>query len=82
MGVGIWWGVGRALSGQFSLILLTNQLVIERSFEYNRGMGLGDQDTAMDAALDALNDALTNLISTVESGALEQLDAAEKVGVW
>jgi ATP-dependent DNA helicase RecQ len=33
-------------------------------------------------ALDTLHDALGNLISTVESGALEQLKAEQKVAVW
>ena len=46
-------------------------------------MELGDStNTAMDAALDALNEALTDLITTVESGALERLKAEEKVAVW
>ena len=71
------------VSGQFSLILLTKQLVIERTFEYNGGMELGDStSTAMDAALDALNEALDTLITTVESGGLDHLKAAEKVAVW
>ena len=60
------WGFGGGLAwvvtGQFFLILLTKQLVIERRFEYNRGMELGDStSTAMDAALDALNEALDTL---------------------
>jgi hypothetical protein len=63
--------------------LLTNQLVIERAFEYNGGMELGDStSTAMDAALDALNEALTDLITAVESGGLDHLNSAEKVAVW
>ena len=71
------------VTGQFFLVLLTNQLVIERAFEYNGGMELGDStSTAMDAALDALNEALDTLITTVESGALERLKAEEKVAVW
>src|SRR3954447_1988982 len=45
-------------------------------------MELGDHDTAMDAALDALNTALDTLISTVESSALDHLNAAGKVAVW
>src|SRR6187200_1263005 len=46
-------------------------------------MELGDStNTAMDAALDALDTALTDVISTVESGGLEQLNAAGKVAVW
>jgi hypothetical protein len=46
-------------------------------------MELGDStNTAMDAALDAFDTALTDVISTVESGGLEQLNAAGKVAVW
>ena len=70
------------VTGQFFLILLTNQLAIERSFEYNGGMGLGDHDTAIDAALDALNEALDNLITAVETGGLDHLTAVDKVAVW
>jgi len=40
------------------------------------------QRTPLDAALDALNEALTDLIATVDNGALEQLKAEEKVAVW
>jgi hypothetical protein len=64
---------------------LTKALVIERVFEYNRGMELGDstneqRDSAYPgAALDALHTALNDVISTVESGGLEQLKAA---GRW
>jgi hypothetical protein len=36
------------------------------------------QRTPLDAALDALNEALTDLIATVDNGALEQLKAEEK----
>ena len=71
------------VTGQFFLIFLTNQLVIERSFEYNGGMGLGDStSTAIDAALDALNEALDNLITAVETGGLDHLTAVDKVAVW
>jgi hypothetical protein len=52
-------------------------------------MQLGDQPTAerhqrtaMDVALDAFDAVLAELISEVESGALDQLDPAEKVAVW
>ena len=88
MGVGVLVGAwvrrsGAGLSDLFSLVLLRKTLLIERTFEYNRGMELGDStSTAMDAALDALNEALTDLITTVESGALERLKAEEKVAVW
>ena len=58
-GEGFGGGLAWVVTGQFFLILLTNQLVIERTFEYNGGMELGDHDSATDAALDALNEALT-----------------------
>jgi hypothetical protein len=52
-------------------------------------MELGDQATArrdqrapIDLALDVFDTALNGLIAAVESGALDQLDAAEKVAVW
>ena len=45
-------------------------------------MELGDHTTAMDAALDALDTVLTDLINTMETGGLDQLNAAEKVAVW
>lgn len=71
------------------LILLGKILVIEHRFEYTVGMELGDQSTAddterspMDTALDTLQNALTDLITTVETGALNHLEASEKVAVW
>jgi hypothetical protein len=36
----------------------------------------------MDAALDTLDTVLTDLINTVETGGLDQLNVAEKVAVW
>jgi hypothetical protein len=36
----------------------------------------------LDVALDRLNDAYAELLDTVESGGLDQLEAAEKVGWW
>ena len=68
---------------------MTKLLVIERVFEYNGSMEFGDpaadqcdQRTPLDAALDTLHDALGDLITAVESGVLDQLDAAKKVAVW
>ena len=65
------------------------QLVIERIFEYNRGMQLGDLEVAepaerspLDEALDHLDSSVTELISTMETGALDQLSVEEKVAVW
>ncbi|MFL6047851.1 MAG: DUF222 domain-containing protein [Propionibacteriaceae bacterium] len=45
-------------------------------------MQLGDHATAMDVALDRFDTALNGLISAVESEALDQLEAADKVAVW
>jgi Domain of unknown function (DUF222) len=62
-----------------------NGLVIERRFEYNQGMVLGAQPAErrpIEIALDTFHDGLIELITTVESGGLDQLDAAEKVAVW
>jgi Domain of unknown function (DUF222) len=71
------------------LIMLRKRLAIEHSFEYNEDMQLGDQAaasreqrTAMEVALDTFDTALNGLISAVESGGLDQLEAAEKVAVW
>ena len=36
----------------------------------------------LDVALDAFDTALTDVIETIETGGLEQLDAAAKVAVW
>jgi hypothetical protein len=58
-------------------------------FEYDRGMQLGDttageraQRSRLDEALDTLDTALTDLITTMESGGLDQLSDAAKVAVW
>jgi Domain of unknown function (DUF222) len=68
---------------------LGKQLVIERIFEYNGGMELGDPTATtreprsrLDAALDTFDAALTELITSVETGGLDQLTAEEKVAVW
>jgi hypothetical protein len=52
-------------------------------------MELGDPTTderaersALDVALDTLDNALNGLLDTVESGGLEQLNAAEKISFW
>src|SRR5687767_9758518 len=52
-------------------------------------MELGDPTTderaersALDVALDSLDNALNGLLDTVESGGLEQLNAAEKISFW
>ena len=52
-------------------------------------MELGDPITderaersALDVALDTLDNALNGLLDTVESGGLEQLNAAEKISFW
>jgi hypothetical protein len=52
-------------------------------------MQLGDPDTAegaersrLDAVLDKLNDVYAELLDTIETGGLEQLNAAEKISFW
>jgi len=52
--------------------IVGKQLVVERIFEYNGGMELGDptattrdQRSRLDAALDTFNAALTELITTL-----------------
>ena len=52
-------------------------------------MELGDPTTderaersALDVALDTLDNALNGLLDTVQSGGLEQLNAAEKISFW
>jgi hypothetical protein len=52
-------------------------------------MELGDPDgggraerSRLDVALDALDAALNGLIDTIETGGLDQLNAAEKVSFW
>jgi hypothetical protein len=74
---------------QISLILLRKQLVLERIFEYNGSMELGDptattrdQRSPADEILDNLNNNLTELLTAIESGALDHLEAAEKIAVW
>ena len=41
-----------------------------------------DQRSTLDVALDTLATALTDVIEKVETGGLEQLDAAAKVALW
>ena len=76
-------------SALFFLILLGKQLGVERIFEYNRSMQLGDPTATtrdprsrLDEALDQFDAALTDLIGTFETGELDQLSAEEKVAVW
>jgi Domain of unknown function (DUF222) len=71
------------------LYFLEKQLAIEHIFEYNRSMQLGDstattheQRSRLDKALDHFDSAITELITTVETGELDQLEGAEKVAVW
>jgi hypothetical protein len=76
-----------------AIVLVVNDhgkemLVIEHTFQYHRGMELGDhsverdQRSAMDEALDRFDSALTDVITTIESGGLDQLATEEKVAVW
>ena len=90
-GLAQWVGLGGQLQVLISvfLILLGKQLVIEHIFEYNRGMQLGDPTATtreprsrLDEALDTFDDSLAELITTVETGGLDQLSAEEKVAVW
>src|SRR4051794_8384811 len=81
-------GRGNSLELIF-LIWLSKPLAIEYRFEYNRRMQLGDQTTAlreqrtaMEVALDTFDTAINGLISAVEFGGLDQLEAGEKVAVW
>lgn len=41
-----------------------------------------EQRSRLDKALDHFDSALTELITTVETGELDQLEGAEKVAVW
>jgi hypothetical protein len=68
---------------------LIKQLVVERIFEYNRSMQLGDPlattrdpRSRLDAAFDTFENSLAELITTVETGGLDHLSAEEKVAVW
>src|SRR4051812_7577849 len=79
------WAVGCRFS-LFFLILLGKQLVVERIFEYNRCMQLGEppattrqQRSPADEILDNLNNNLTELLTAIDSGALDHLEAAEKI---
>ena len=67
-----WVGLGGrlAVSISFFLILLGKQLVVERIFEYNRGMELGDPTATtreprsrLDEALDTFEHSLAELIT-------------------
>ena len=93
MGAGVWlwlvWTVGCRFGSLFFVILLGKQLVIEHVFEYSGGMELGDQTAGvraersrLDVILDKLNDDFAELLDTVETGGLDQLNAAEKISWW
>jgi hypothetical protein len=95
-GNGVWRGSGRGwlgLSGaDFDSIFsyfVGKQLVVERIFEYNGGLELGDPTATtrgprrrLDAALDTFDAAITDLIGAVDTGGLDHLTAEEKVAVW
>ena len=76
------------MAGSFSFNLLGKMIVIERIFEYNRIMELGDRTadcadrSPLDAALDEAQQALSKMIDILEVGGLDQLDAAQKVAFW
>jgi hypothetical protein len=64
-------------------------LVIERRFEYNCCMQLGDHTRhdrddrlPVDGILDKLNDNLAELATAIETGGLDRLETEEKVAVW
>ena len=82
---GLVWAVGCKFLISVFLVLLGKQLVIEHIFEYNGGMELGEPPATLgsrlDEALDTFDAAPTDLISTVDSGGLDQLSAEEKLGV-
>jgi hypothetical protein len=65
------------------------QLVVERIFEYNTSMQLGDslatprdQRSRLDEALDTFENSIAELITTFETGGLDHLSAEEKIAVW
>jgi Domain of unknown function (DUF222) len=65
------------------------RLAVERIFEYNRSMELGDPTATthaphsrLDAALDTFENSLAELIGAVDTGGLDELSAEEKVAVW
>ena len=69
----------------FFVILLVKQLVVERIFEYNRDMQLGDSlattrepRSRLDEALDTFENSLTELITSVETGGLDHLSAERR----
>jgi hypothetical protein len=73
----------------FFVVLLGKQLVLERTFEYNGGMELGDPTATtreprsrLDEALDTFENSIAELITTFETGGLDHLSAEEKVAVW
>jgi len=86
-----WVGLGGQLAGFNPVFpyIVGKQLVVERIFEYNGGMQLGDplattrdQRSRLHEALDHFDSAVTGLIGTIENGGLDQLDGAEKIALW
>ena len=77
-----------AVSPQISLILLTNNLSRTRlRIRWRhaiRGPNSNDARTTrrLDVALDTFESSLAELISTFETGGLDQLYATEKVAEW
>jgi Domain of unknown function (DUF222) len=71
------------------LNLLRKRLVIEHIFEYNGGVQLGDHNmveraerSPLNVVLDRLGNVYAELLDTLESGGLDQLNAAEKISFW
>ena len=84
--------VGRSAAGfnlSFSLYCWENSLLSNASSNTieacNSGTHLAttrDQRSRLDEALDTFENSLAELITTVETGGLDQLSAEEKVAVW
>ena len=69
--------------------LIEKNTVIEHSFEYYRCMELGDSTAAepdrrsvVNGILDKLNDDLAELVTAVESGGFDHLQADQQVALW
>ena len=68
--------------------MLEKAIVIERIFEYNQNVELGDRTadcanrSPLDAALDEAQQALSKMIDILEVRGLDQLNAAQKVAFW
>ncbi len=78
------------MQSKSTFLVIEEGLAIERLFEYNRCMQLGDHNgmaghterSPLDVALDAFDAALDGLIDTVEAGGLDQLTADQKISWW